>query len=374
MSLKSIKKINLKGKRIILRVDINSDIKKGKIKNFERLNAIIKTLKYLKSKKAITVILAHQARPNEKNFTSLKPHADYLNKKIKIKFVKDIINDKTINAIKSLKEGDILLLDNVRKLKEEMKPNAKYTKILARYFDIYVNDAFSVCHRANASVVDFPKLLPSYIGLNLEEELKALKKLKLKNSLFILAGAKLDDNIKLIGKNKVLAGGLFSHLCLIAKGYKLGRARGDVKQYLNLVKKIKPKLKTIIVPVDMAILRNDKRVNIKIKELPCNYHLYDIGKETIKLFVKEIKKAKSIYVKGPLGKYDDKRFSLGTKEVFKAVASSKAFSVMGGGNTIDAINKFKINKKRISYISLSGGALLTYIANERLPGLEALKG
>lgn len=373
MSLKSIRTANLKGKRVLLRLDLNSSIEKAKIKNFERLNASIKTLKYLKNNQAITVVLAHQSRPGEKDFTSLKLHANYLNRKIKVKFVNDIIGDKAINAVKLLKPGDILLLDNIRKLREEFRPNANYSKKLARRFDIYVNDAFSVSHRNHASIVDFPRLLPSYIGLNFEQELNALNKIKVKNALFVLGGVKSDDDVKILKNNKVLVGGLFSQLCLIAKGYNLGKENKIVKKDLKLIKKIKPRLKNIILPIDVAILKNNKRVELKVDQLPVNNYLYDIGSDTIKLYIKRIKKARAIYVKGPLGLYEDKRFALGTKAIFKAVASSKAFSVIFGGNTIDALDRFKINKNKINYISLSGGALLTYLSGEKLPGLEALK-
>jgi len=373
MTIKSIKNVKLNGKRVLLRLDINSDIINNKISSFERLDNAIKTLKYLKNKKAITVILAHQSRPGEKDFTSLKMHSNYLNKKIKIKFVNDIIGNNAINVIKILKPGEILLLENIRNLKEELKPHAKYSKKLTKYFDIYVNDAFSVSHRNHASLVDFPGLLPSYIGLNFEKELNAINKLRVKNALFILAGAKPEDNVKILKNNKVLTGGLFSHLCLIAKGYNLGKENKLIKKDLKLIPKIKPRLKNIILPLDVVILKNNKREEIKINQLPVNYNIYDIGKETIKLYIKHIKKAKAIYVKGPLGMYEDKRFSLGTKLIFKAVASSKAFSIMFGGNTIDALDKFKIDKNKINHISLSGGALLTYLAGEKLPGLEALK-
>ena len=373
MSLKSIKTAKLKGKRVLLRLDLNSAIEKGRIKNFERLNASIKTLKYLKKKNAITVILSHQSRPGKKDFTSLKKHAEYLNKKIKVKFVNDVFGNKALEAIQSLKPGEILLLDNVRMIKEEFRPNAEYTKKLAKYCDIYVNDAFSVCHRNHASVVDFPRLLPSYIGLNLEYELKSLSKIKLKNSVFILGGAKPEDTIKLVGKAKTLVGGLLAHISLAANKYELGKDNAIVKKYSKLIPAVKSKLNKIMLPIDVAILKNNKRVNLSVDCLPTKHKIYDIGKETIKIYIKEIKKAKSIYVKGPLGMYEDKRFALGTKLIFNAVASSKAFSVIGGGDTVAALDKFRINKNKIGYISLSGGALLTYLARKKLPGLEALK-
>ncbi|MDP3027202.1 MAG: phosphoglycerate kinase, partial [Nanoarchaeota archaeon] len=229
-----------------------------------------------------------------------------------------------------------------------------------------------VCHRNEASIVLFPKHMKSCAGLLLEKEINALKKIKIKNCLFILGGAKPEDNIKLLKRNKVLACGLFGQVCLIAKGKKLGEQENYLKKQKALIKIPKDKLKNVETPVDFAVKKNNKRVEIKLEDFPSKYEIFDIGSKTIKKYVEEIKKAKAIYMKGPAGDFNENGFAKGTFAVLNAIANSKAFSLIGGGHLSDAIEASGINKKRFNHISLSGGALLSYIAGEKLPGLEAL--
>ena len=274
-----------------------------------------------------------------------------------------------------MKNGEALLLDNVRFLKDEFNPGSnKFVNILSQKADIFVIDAFSLCHRSQSSVVSFPKILPSYIGLVMEKELENINKIKekMKNSLFILGGRKVKDLVPLL-KNKTLSTGTFSLLCLIAKGYNLGKEKEKLKNDLKYLTNIKLHIKNIITPIDLAVSVNGKRKNISVSELPSKYPIYDIGDKTIELYKKEIKNAKAIFFKGSAGKIEEKNFQKGTKELLKAVAKSKAFSVISGGSSGLAIEKSKINKKRFSYISLSGGALTHYLAGEKLPGLEALE-
>ena len=293
--------------------------------------------------------------------------------------MQDIIGKRAKKAIQELKSGEALLLDNIRFVKDEFRPAKESNKLiatLAPLANIYVNDAFSVCHRNQVSLVSFPKYLPSCIGRLLEKELNALKKinLKSKNTLYILGGAKPEDNIKLLNKakNNVLVTGTFAPLCIIASGKNLGLQNKIMKDKLYLVKKIKPELNKIIIPVDLAINVNNKRVNVKINNFPSNYKILDIGDKTIELYSNKIKKARALCMKGPAGNYSKKPFAKGTIALLRAIANSRALSLIGGGHLNDAISKYKINKKRFGYISLSGGALLSYIAGEKLPGLVAL--
>jgi phosphoglycerate kinase len=372
--MKTLNDFDFKGKIVLLRCDLNSDVQNKKLLKSERIKEAAITINELKKKKAKIVILAHQGRPGDSDFISLKQHCKQLNKYSKVKFVEDIIGEKAEKAIKELKNGEAILLENVRNLKEEFDTKSnKLTNFFSRLCEIYVNDAFSVCHRAQASI-----LLPNYIkkscaGRILEREVKALEKIKLKNTLYILGGAKPEDNIKLIGKHKVLSCGLFGQVCLINKGKKLGEQENYLNKKKIFIKIKRNKLNLVETPIDFAVNINGKRKEIQLDGFPNKHEIFDIGSITQKKYVDEIKKAKAVYMKGPAGDCSQKEFSKGTLTILNAIAKSKAFSVIGGGHLSDAIATSRINKKKFSHISLSGGALLSYIAGEKLPGLEVLK-
>jgi phosphoglycerate kinase len=371
--MKTLEDFDFKGKIVLLRTDLNSDVQNKKLLKSERIKEAAITIKELKKKKAKIVILSHQGRPGDEDFISLKQHCKQLNKYTKVKFVDDIIGKKAERAIRGLKNGEAILLENIRNLKDEFNTKKnKITIFFSRLCDIYVNDAFSVCHRKQSSI-----LLPKYIkkscaGRILEREVKALQKIKLKNTLYILGGAKPEDNIKLLGKNNVLSCGLFGQVCLINKGKKLGEQEEYLRKKKILIKIAKDKLRKVETPVDFAVYINGRR-EIPLSGFPNKYEIFDIGSETQKRYTNEIKKAKTIYMKGPAGDCSKKVFSNGTFAILKAIANSKAFSVIGGGHLSDAIEKSGIDIKKFGHISLSGGALLDYIAGEKLPGLEVLK-
>jgi len=371
--MKTLNDFDFKGKIVLLRSDLNSDVQNKKLLKSERISEASITIKELKKKKARVVVLAHQGRPGDEDFISLKQHCKQLNKYVRVKFVGDIIGKRAEREIKKLKDGEAILLENVRNLKEEFDSNPnKLTEFFSKNCEIYVNDAFSVCHRAQASI-----LLPKYIvnscaGRILEREVNALKKLKLSKTLYILGGAKPEDNIKLLGKNKVLSCGLFGQVCLINKGKKLGEQENYLRSRKIFIKIPKVKLKNVETPLDFAVNIKGKRKEIPVEGFPNDNEIFDIGDITQKKYIVEIKKAKAIYMKGPAGDCGKKQFSNGTFAILKAIAGSKAFSVIGGGHLSDAIKASKVNVKKFGHISLSGGALLNYIAGEKLPGLEVL--
>ena len=371
---------NLKNKTILLRIDINSDVVNGKVKKSERIKPTAETIKFLKAKKAKIIILAHQGNPKKSDFTSLKQHAKFLNKQTKIKFLNQTISKKAEQEIKNLKPRQAILLENIRFIQDEFhpeKPKNKIVKFFKPLIDIYINDAFSVCHRNQTSIISFPY----YAGPNLEKELQALKKLKQisnSNCLYILGGAKPEDNLKLLKKtNKILAAGIFGQLCVEAKGTFLGKNNRKInnkiaKDYSKLLKN--PKLKNTITPIDYAVKVGNKRKELFLKKFPTPYIVYDIGKKTQQLFTQEIKKARAVYMKGPAGFCGYKNFCAGTNAILKAIAQNKkCFSIIGGGHLSDAIKKSKIPESKFSHFSLSGGALLRYLAGEKLPGLTALR-
>tara|TARA_Y100000310_G_scaffold282789_2_gene304296 strand:- start:9175 stop:10302 length:1128 start_codon:yes stop_codon:yes gene_type:complete len=374
--MKTLSNINLKGKVVLLRTDLNSDIKNKKLLKSEKIKQANITIKKLKSMNAKIVVISHQGKQGKDYFPDLKQHAKQLNKYVEIKFVDDIIGKKAERAISNLKSGEAILLDNIRKQPDEFKPdkNNKIIKFFKNKIDIYVNDAFSVCHRKHTSML-IPRYvkIKSYAGLLLEKEINGLKKIKLKNCLYILGGAKPKDNVKLLGKNKILSCGLFGQVCFINKGKRLGEQEKYLKKGKYFIRISKNKLKKVQTPIDFAVKIKGRRKEINVDDFPSKYEIFDIGEDTIKIYAGEIKKAKAIYMKGPAGDVAIKGFEKGTYSILRAIASSKAYSLIGGGHLSDAIEKSKINKKKFNHISLSGGALLNYIAGEKLPGLEALK-
>lgn len=373
--IKTLNNFNFKGKTVLLRADLNSDVVKGKVVLGERIKASVETIKELKKKGARVVIIAHQGRKGKNDFISLEGHCKLLNKFVKVKFVDYVIDD-----INELKNGEALLLENIRFIKDEFnvtkgKKNELYQ--LVDLCDIYVNDAFSVCHRKHFSIIGFPKYMKNCAGRLLEKEIKALKKLKVDKGLCILGGAKPEDNIKLLKGNKILSCGLFGQSCLVAKNFKFGFQNKFLTKTAELNKqliaKLKLKLKNVETPIDFAIKVNGKRKELSLEQFPSKYEIYDIGEKTIKKYTEEIKKAKTIYMKGPAGDCSSKQFCKGTSQILKAIANSKGYSVLGGGHLSDAIAESKINRKKFGHISLSGGALLRYISGEKLVGLEVLR-
>ena len=375
--MRTLDSMNLAGKRVLLRIDLNSSISGNRVLDNPRFKEHADTIKELIKRKAIIVILAHQGRPREKDFISLRQHSKILNKYVKVKFVDDIIGKKALNEIEKLKIGETLLLENVRFLKEEfnnIKDN-NFIKLFSKRFDYYCNDAFSLMHRNETSITGFPKIMPSFIGPVALKELNALEKIKskIKNALFILGGNKPKEVSLLIKNNKVLSTGILSLLALKSLGIKLGKEDELLKNEKEIVNEIKKHNKTISFPKDIALNINGKRKEIFLNELPSNYEIWDIGKETVKEYAKEIKKAKIIFFKGSAGMAQHDDFSYGTKELLKEILKSKAFSVIAGGSSSEAIERFKLNKNKFGHISLSGGALVYYLAGKKLPGLEVLK-
>jgi len=392
---------DFKGNVVLVRVDFNSPIdpQTKKILDDTRIREHGETtIKELSQKGAKTVILAHQGRPGEPDFVPLKEHAQILGKvlSLPVKYVDDVFGEKAQKAIKALKNGEILVLENVRTYADETKKNSpeehaksEFIKNLAPVADVFVNDAFAAAHRAHASMVGFTAVLPSAAGRIMERELKALKRVleaPEKPCVFVLGGAKADDSLKIsryVLTNKIadyiLTGGIIGHLFLAAKGFDLGKPNMEFlekQQVLGLVPGIKELMKEfsgkIVVPLDAAVEVKGKRREIAVSKLPTNYSIYDIGTKTVGEYSKILRKAKSIVVSGPMGVFEKKEFMFGTRKTFEAVADSEAFSLVGGGHTVAAVKELGLENK-ISYISTAGGALIEFLMGEQLPGVAALE-
>ncbi len=397
----TIDDLNFKDKTVLVRVDFNSPIDPHtkKILDDTRIRAHAETtIKELVQKGAKTVILAHQGRPESADFTPLKQHSQALSKALgmPVKYVEDIFGEKAKKAIKELKRGEVLVLENVRTYPDERKKgtpeehaNSEFIKNLAPLADVFVNDAFAAAHRAHISIVGFTAVLPSVAGRIMERELKSLSRVlenPEKPCIYIFGGAKADDSLKIskyVLENNIadhiLTGGVISHLFLVAKGFNLGKPSMqflEKEKVLDLVPGIQELMKTypdkIEVPTDVAVDVKRKRKELAVNELPTSYPIYDIGTETAKKYGAIIREAKSIVVSGPMGVYENKEFLMGTKKTFEAVAASKAFSLVGGGHTVAATKELKL-ANQISYISTAGGALIEFLMGGALPGVVALE-
>ena len=392
---------DFKDKTVLVRVDFNSpvDPETKRVLDDTRIRAHAETtIKELVQKGAKTVILAHQGRPGEPDFIPLKRHAEILGKILgkAVKYVDDVFGEKAQKAIEELKSGEVLVLENVRTFADERKKGSpedhaksEFVKKLAPLADVFVNDAFAAAHRAHISIVGFTAVLPSVAGRIMERELKALKKVleaPEKPCVFIMGGAKGDDSLEIsryVLKNNiadyVLAGGIIGHIFLVAKDVDLGKSNMqflEKKELMGLVPGIKELMKeyprAIMVPVDVAIDVEQKRTEIAVNELPTNNAIYDIGTETAENYCELIRKAKSIVISGPMGVFENKEFMVGTKKVFEAAAASEAFSLVGGGHTVAAVEELGLADK-ISYISTAGGALIEFLMGKQLPGVVALE-
>jgi len=392
---------DVKDKTVLVRVDFNSpvDPETKKVLSDTRIRAHGETtIKELAEKGAKVVILAHQGRPGEPDFISLEQHAQILGNILgkPVKFVDDVYGEKAQNAIKELKSGEILVLDNVRKFPGETKKaspeehsKSELVMNLAPLADLFVNDAFAAAHRAHASIVGFTVLLPSAAGRIMERELKALSRVlenPEKPCIFILGGAKADDSLqisKYVLDNNiadyVLTGGITGHLFLAAKGYNLGKPNMELlekKELMGLIPGIKELMEKypgkIETPVDLAIEVDGKRKEIAVEELPTEYPIYDIGTKTIERYSQIISTAKSIVFSGPPGVYEKEEFVKGTKGLFEAIANSSAFSLVGGGHSVAAVHELGLADK-MGYISTAGGALIEFLMGKELPGVAALE-
>ncbi len=377
--MKTLSDFDFKNKTVLLRTDLNSDVKSGRVIESARIEESAETINELKRSKAKIVVLAHQGRPGGEQFTGLKQHCQFLNQYTKVKFVPDVRGKKARREIRNLRPGQAILLENVRREEDEFKPGKNS---LIRFFvplvDFYVNDAFSVCHREQTSIVSFPKYLKSCAGRLLEREVEASKEIRMRKCLFILGGAKPEEELLLLGKNKVLTCGLFGQLCLIAKGEQLGAQekylKKEIKDFDKIVRELKKKLKRskVETPIDFAVEEGGKRKEVSLRNFPNNFEIFDIGIMTQEKYRTEIRKAGSVFMKGPAGDCGEAEFCNGTLALLEAISENKGFTVVGGGHLSDAVKSSRINKNRFSHVSLSGGALVKFIAGKKLPGLEVL--
>jgi phosphoglycerate kinase len=384
-----------KGKTVFVRVDINSplDPASKRIIDETRIKMTRYTLESLKEAKV--VVGSHQGRPGDEDFTSLEAHAKLLQKHVaqRVKFVEDTIGPEARQQIRNLKTGEILVLDNLRLCSEENisgTPEKLASTImvqrLAAVIDVYVNDAFATAHRVQASIVGLPQVVQAVAGRLMARELEALKQAYYnpqRPSVYVIGGAKVEDKLPIIenilktGKaDKVLVGGVVANVFLRASGTDFGETENrELEKSSALIDKARTILKNykekIVLPRDLAVLQDSKRVDMLVGREIMGKPVRDIGKETSHQYAEIIKGAKTIVSSGPLGVFEEKGFELGSKTVLDAMAGQAAFSVVGGGHMGSYANTLGLDR-RISHVSTAGGAMLTFLAGEELPGVKAL--
>ena len=389
---KTVRDIDFKNKRALVRVDFNVPMKDGKITDDFRIKSALKTIDYLMDKGAKVVLMSHLGRPKGtyKPEFSLKPVAEKLEeltgKKVVFFDIESPFNDDTINASKDF-DGSILLLQNTRYDAGEEKNDPELAKKLAAHGDIYVNDAFGTAHRAHASNVGVSEILPAVAGFLVENEIKYIKE-NLDNPkhpfLAILGGAKVSDKIGVIENlmnkvDKIIIGGAMANTFLKAQGYDMGKSLVEDEKIdlaKDLLKESKDKNVEILLPVDLVMTDSLDDSNliktVKLGEDKADLMAVDIGEESIKNFSKAIKDAKLVIWNGPMGVFENKDFAKGTFEIAKAVAESDAVSIIGGGDSSLAV-KLSGYEDKVTHVSTGGGASLEMMEGKELPGIKCLE-
>ena len=400
MEVNTLDDVHVSNKTVFLRVDFNMPLDKESLKILDttRMKRVLPTVNELVSKKAKTVIIAHQGRKGSWDFTSLQQHAEVFETILgsPVQFVEDIYGEKAQKAISNLNPRDVLFLDNVRKLdyetdKKSAEEHAQtpFIQALAPLGDVFVNDAFAAAHRAQCSLIGFTPLLPSCAGRLMEDEVTTLSRViqnPEKPCVFLFGGAKFSDIIVTIERvlqnntaDQILLTGLPANAFLHAQGYKLGTENEKAlaeEGNETLFSQIKTLMNNyddaIILPKDFAVEQNKNRKEVTLDDLPSEKPLFDIGSKTIEQYKQILHQAKTIFLSGPCGVFEQDIFMKGTKEIFTYVSKSKAFSIVGGGHTVAAVKQLNL-QDHISHISTGGGSLEKFLMGEKLPVLEALK-
>ena len=396
----TLEDFNFKDKTVLLRVDINCPLNKETLEiiNDARIRRIIPTVRELMGKKAKVIILAHQSRKGKWDFIPLEQHAKRLAKNLnsEVKYVNDVMGDEAKKAIADVKPGEVLLLGNVRELDSETAKldmfghaEGELVNALAPLIDYYVCDAFGAAHRSQCSLVGFPIKVPSASGRLMAKEIFALKAIfdePRRPSVFILGGAKFGDASEMIDHvlgtkmaDTVMLVGLAGNAFLYARGTDLGDASLEIlkeeltPENLQAAKDIMAKYgQRVLLPTDVAVERDGKRVSVLVGDLPAKEPALDIGDASIEKFRKVILSSKTSFMSGPAGVYEKEGFGVGTRGLMDAMIESKGQSVIGGGHTVGAADTFDLTD-RFSYVSTGGGALETFLLGQPLPVIDALK-
>lgn len=403
----TLDEFEVSGRVVLCRIDINQpvDKKTGSLRDITRIKACVPTVRELAERGARVVLLAHQGSDIEyKNFYSTRPHSKVLSELLgrEVQYVEDVCGPAACTAIRSLKNGQVLLLDNVRycseeqtlfelklKLTHEEQAQTQVVRKLAPLADIFVCDAFAAAHRDQPSLCGFEQVLPSAMGRLFEREycvISDMMKNPKRPCLFLLGGAKVNDAFLMMrsvlengAADRVLTGGLVANILLLAKGKHIGRAseefieRSNNSGNIRIAKELWENYgERILTPIDLAGTDDGKRCEYTLDTIPEMFGALDIGSRTAKAYAKEILAANTVFVNGPMGVFEQAETELGTRTVWEALGETQAYTVIGGGDSITATKKYG-KTDQINYICTGGGALIRFLSGEELPAVRALR-
>ncbi len=392
MAIRRVDQIELRGKRVFIRVDFNVPLnEKNEVTDETRIVLSLPTIRFVSEAGGKVVLASHLGRPKGKREPkfSLAPVAERLSGLFgrSVSLAPDCVGEEVRRQIDGMKEGEVLLLENLRFHPEEEKNEESFSRALASLCEVYINDAFGAAHRAHASTVGMTRYIQTVAaGFLMMKEVKSLERALVhpqKPYVAILGGAKVSDKIGVIQNlldkvTTLLVGGGMAYTFLKAKGFEVGKSlvEGDqIGLSLNLLEGAKGKIKFLLPSDHVAAERMDaqaKRETVTNEKIPSDWVCLDIGPETVKIFSEEILSARTIFWNGPMGVFEMEPFSQGTFAIARAVADSSAFSIVGGGDSVAAVNQAGVADK-IGHISTGGGASLEFIEGKKLPGIEALR-
>jgi len=405
--IQTLDEFDVAGKTVLCRVDINQPVDRqtDSLKSIARIRACVPTVKELSDKGAKVVLLAHQGSDIEyKNFYCTRPHAKVLTELLgkEVLWIDDVCGPAARNAIAALQPGDILLLDNVRFVSEEQtlfelklcltheqQAKTQLVEKLAPLADLYVCDAFAAAHRDQPSLCGFEQVLPSAMGRLFEREycvISELMEAPERPCVFVLGGAKISDAFLMLetvlssgAADKVLTGGLVANILLAARGDCIGQGSLDFiakNNYNEYIEKAKPLYQAyadhIVLPTDLACVVDGQRQEYAIGNIPAEMAAVDIGSETANCYHRIISEAKTVFVNGPMGVFEQQPSELGSKAVFEALGDTAAYTVVGGGDSVTAAAKYQVTDK-LGYVCTGGGALIRFLTGEELPVVKALR-
>ena len=405
--IRTLDELSVRGKTVLCRVDINQPVDRdaGTLKSINRITACVPTVRELSDNGARVVLLAHQGSDIEyKNFYTTKPHAAVLSKLLnrEVQWIDDVCGPAAREAIRNLKDGDVLLLDNVRFVAEEQtlfemklhlthEQQAKTLLVekLAPLADLYVCDAFAAAHRDQPSLCGFEQVLPSAMGRLFEKEyctVSSVMENPARPCVFALGGAKISDAFLMMQTvlergvaDTILTGGLVANIFLIALGYEIGRGsyafivKSNYTEFIERAKALYEQFRDrILLPTDLAWVEDGERREASVFLMPENATALDIGHETAAAYRAAILSAQTVFVNGPMGVFEQEPSEYGTKALWQALADTEGFTVLGGGDSITATEKYRLTD-RIGYICTGGGALIRFLSGEELPVVKALR-
>jgi phosphoglycerate kinase len=390
MEKRTVRDIDLAGKRVLARVDFNVplDASSGQITDDSRIKAAVPTIDYLLDHDARIILCSHMGRPKGKVVPSLsmKVVAERLSSILRqqVMFVPDCVGSEVEAAVNEVKNGEILLLENLRFHPEEEKNDPAFSQSLARLGDIYVDDAFGTAHRAHASIVGVTKYLPAVAGLLLEKEINSLGKILLDPAHpfgLLLGGAKVSDKVALIENilprvDFIIIGGGMAATFLKAKGYEVGQSllEGSTDTASYLMEKAANNGVKLYLPEDVVVANvgtDSDWDNVPVKNIPARKRIVDIGTLTISHFTRILERCKTVFWNGPMGIYEVPQFAEGTRAMARIISSINATTIIGGGSTAEIVTGMNLNG-RMTFVSTGGGAALKFLSGETLPGVEVL--